>query len=196
MKKINLGNKFKFGWKTKAVGVAGTVLILVGLGVQVLKAANAWFELNRFVFKNPVEIIFNKPISVEEREIEVTEVINIIETIPAPEDLETDIEKYIYEVFGIEHYRMAIATFKCESGLREEAFNINTNGTIDVGIAQINSVNFKIEGCSLKEVVHAESNIDCAFRLWDRGDGEEDNGRGNFNAWVGYKNGCAITKYE
>ena len=111
--------------------------------------------------------------------------------------METEPEKLIYKYFGIEHYRMAIAVSRCE-GLNHPAdgFNVNLNGTIDVGYMRINSVNFKLPGCSLLDVATAEGNIACGYKMWDRGDGNEGNNKGNFSAWVGYTNGCALTKYE
>jgi hypothetical protein len=190
MKRIRINKKTYF------VAGVGVFVIACGLGYSILKGVNEWFDTHELVFNKIVQVEFNRPVEIKDRKVATGEIIRIIETVPAPEDLETDIEHYIYEVFGIEHYRMAIATFKCESGLREEAFHINSNNTIDVGIAQINSVNFKLEGCSLKEVVDANKNVDCAYKMWDRGDGEEGNERGNFSAWVGYTNGCALTKYE
>ena len=120
-----------------------------------------------------------------------------MEQIPAPEDLKEEPEKLIYKYFGIEHYRMGIAVSRCE-GMNHPAdgFNTNTNGTIDVGYMRINSVHFKTPGCSLLEVATPEGNIACGYKVWDRADGEEGNGRGSFEPWVGFTNGCALTKYE
>jgi len=50
--------------------------------------------------------------------------------------------------------------------MREGAFNANANGTIDVGIFQINSIHFNKEGCSLKEVSDAYKNVDCAYEIY------------------------------
>ena len=149
------------------------------------------------MFNKPVEINFQAPIQIREREIATKEIIKIIEQIPAPEDLTSEPEKLIYKYFGIEHYRMAIATSRCE-GLNHPAdgFNTNTNGSIDVGYMRINSVNFKIQGCSLLEVATPEGNVACGFKIWDRADGLEGNKQGSFSPWVGYTNGCALTKYE
>lgn len=51
---------------------------------------------------------------------------------------------------------------KCESGLRENAYNVNTNKTIDGGVFQINSVH-KVP---LKVVFDYEANIDYAYKLF------------------------------
>jgi hypothetical protein len=79
----------------------------------------------------------------------------------------TAVEKILLEVFGVEDFKMARAVAKAESGLREDAFHANTNGTIDVGIFQINSIHFGREGCSFKELVNMESNIKCAKKIYD-----------------------------
>ena len=181
----------------KIIAISGITLALtMGLVALVVTVAG-WFDTHRVVFHSPVEIGLFRPVRVEERKPEVGEIIRIIETIPAPQDLKDDIDKYIYEVFGIEHYRMAIAVSKCEGYYHPaDGFNTNLNGTIDVGKMRINSVHFKTPGCSLLDVATPKGNIDCAYRVWDRSDGEEGNKKGSFDPWVGYKNGCAITKYE
>ena len=181
-------------------------IITIGIGVAIISFSliftsifliNQWFESHRLLFHSPIEIALFQPVRIEERKAETMQLITIIEKIPNPEDLTTDPEKLIYKYFGIEQYRMAIAVSRCE-GLNHPAdgFNVNTNGSIDVGYMRINSVNFKLPGCSLLEVATPEGNIACGYKMWDRGDGVEGNKRGNFNAWVGYTNGCALTKYE
>ena len=191
--------KFKqhFGTKTKIVALLGASIIALGFMWAILRWVNAWFVHRELIFNKPITITLKSPIEIKEREVATQEIVRIIETIPAPEDLETEPEKLIYKYFGLEHYRMAIAVSKCE-GLNHPAdgFNVNTNGSIDVGYMRVNSVNFKLESCSLLEVATPEGNIACGFKLWDRGDGTEGNEKGNFSAWVGFTNGCALTKYE
>ena len=196
----NKPKKLKLSWKIWVV-VIGFVLLLIASGINELwKRADKFYEKHYFQRNKIVEIKFSKPIEIKDREnpkVEATEIVKIIETIPNPEDLKTEPEKLIYKYFGLEHYRMAIAVSKCE-GLNHPAdgFNVNKNGSIDVGYMRINSINFKLGGCSLLEVATPEGNIKCGYKMWDRGDGVEGNGKGNFGAWVGYTNGCALTKYE
>ena len=74
--------------------------------------------------------------------------------------------------------RIALAVSKAENGTRQpDRFNINTNGTIDIGIFQINSVHFKREGCSLAEIVDAYKNVDCAYQIWQEQ---------GWNPWVAF----------
>jgi hypothetical protein len=183
--------------KTKILGIISAGILIVASLFATGRAINSWYDTHYLQFNRVFEITIRPPIEIKDREVKSQEIVTIIESIPAPEDLKTDPEKLIYEYFGIEHYRMAIAVSRCE-GLNHPAdgFNVNTNGSIDVGYMRINSINFKLEGCSLLEVATPEGNIACGYKMWDRGDGIEGNKKGNFNAWVGYTNGCALTKYE
>jgi len=166
--------------KTIALGAIGATIILAGLVVAILKAITGWYDTHTIEFKQPVEVVFNKPIQVQERKVEVKEIVQVMESIPHPSDLKTDTELYIYEVFGIENYKIAIAIARAESGLREDAININTNDTIDVGVFQINQVHFKKEGCSLKEISDMKGNVDCAFQIYEAS---------GWNPWVAYNSG-------
>ena len=51
--------------KTYIAGGIAFFFLIAGLSVAILRGANAWFEVNRLVFKRPVEVTLNKPISVE-----------------------------------------------------------------------------------------------------------------------------------
>ena len=183
--------------KTKALGVLSALILIVALLMALGRAVNAWFDTHTLQFNKMIQVQLQKPVEVKNREVQTQEIVKIIESIPNPEDLKSEPEQLIYKYFGIEQYRMAIAVSRCE-GLNHPAdgFNVNTNGSIDVGYMRINSINFKLEGCSLLEVATPEGNIKCGYKMWDRGDGIEGNKKGNFNAWVGYTNGCALTKYE
>ena len=197
IKQIKPNKRHGFGWKPKALALLLVFLLAMGLANALLMAINSWFSKNEFVFNRPIEVILKAPIQIREREVATKEIIRIMEAIPAPEDLTSEPEQLIYKYFGIEQYRMAIATSRCE-GLNHPAdgFNTNTNGSIDVGYMRVNSVHFKTAGCSLLEVATPEGNIACGYKIWDRADGVEGNKQGSFSPWVGFTNGCALTKYE
>jgi hypothetical protein len=69
---------------------------------------------------------------------------------------------------------------KYESGLRSEAINLhNDNGTIDVGLLQINTVWFNtIPYCKLDGLQNPINNIKCARYIYQIQ---------GYGAWVGYK---------
>lgn len=160
------------------------ISIITGLSIGVYEVNN-WFETHRFVFqypvavKTPVYIEIRKPIVIREKASIVTPV--------RPEEINTPIKHYICDKFGEYFCLEAVAIFSAESGLREDAVGINSNGTIDIGIAQINSVHFKQPGCSLKEIVNAEKNVDCAYNIFIA------NGK-SWNAWVAYNTGSYLSK--
>ena len=52
---------------------------------------------------------------------------------------------------------------KCESGLKPDALGVNTNGTVDRGIFQINSIH---KGLSNTDAFDFEKNIHFAYRLY------------------------------
>jgi hypothetical protein len=189
--------KLSNNWKVRTGVWVFISILIVGLTFAILKGISSWFDAHELKFNRVFSMQIQSPISINEREVATKEIIKIMETIPAPSDLTSEPEKLIYKYFGIEQYRMAIAVSRCE-GLNHPAdgFNVNTNGSIDVGYMRINSVHFKTTGCSLLEVATPEGNISCGYKIWDRADGIEGNGKGSFEPWVGYTNGCALTKYE
>lgn len=169
MKKPNISKKNR---------VVFLILALIGLAVGlciVTISINSWFEKNRLVFHAPVEVAFYQPVRVEERKPEIQQII-----LDYPDEIDTPIEKYICEKWGPYDCKTALAVFKAESGLNEEAYHVNTNNTVDVGIAQVNSIHFKKPGCSLKELVDQYKNVDCAYTIWKSS---------GWGAWVGFNNG-------
>lgn len=185
MKKINLKrprvNKKKVYLVTT---VALFTLISVSwLTYTILIAVNNFFDTHYIQRNDIVKIELRKPFEIKERETPVAEVIRVVEEIPHPEDLETDVEVAIYEKWGLENYKLAIAVAKAESGLNPEAINVNTNGSIDLGLFQINSTHYEKDECSLEKVVTVEGNIDCAYSLWEAQ---------GWEPWVAFNNGGFI----
>lgn len=147
---------------------------------------------NEFVWKFPLELQAHRILTITPR---VTQVVQNVIMPSYPEEIDTDYEKLIANKFGPFDAKMAIAVMYAESGGNASAFNANDNGSVDIGLFQINSVNWKIDGCSLQEIVVAEKNVDCAYTIWDRADGEVGNNKGNFRAWSSVTNGSYLAKY-
>lgn len=169
--------------KTKLIAIICAIVLACGLIFAALKAISSWFNAHEIRFNKVLEVQVNKPIEIVNRQVEVTQIVQVMNDIPNPVDLQTDTEKYIYEVFGIDNYKVAIAVARAESGLREDAININSNNTIDVGTFQINSIHFKKAGCSLKEVSTMQGNVLCAKSIFDAS---------GWNPWVAAKTGAMI----
>jgi len=151
------------------------LIIFVVLIVVAFVKVNTWYDKHYFELQSPLYTDLRQPIKVEERVPEVKEVV-----LDYPDEIDTPLEVYICEKFGMMDCKTALAIFKSESGLREDAFNINSNNTIDVGIAQINSLHFGKEGCSLQEIVYANNNVDCAYSIWQEQ---------GWTPWVQFNNG-------
>lgn len=178
MKKIHF-DIVKSSLKLKLSGILAGSLIILLLGLTALVKVNQWYETHKLVFKPPVELTFNKPVTVEKREM-IAPVIQIVEELPDLENL-TPIEEYICEKWGAYDCKTALAIARAESKINPEAYNINTNNTIDVGIFQINSVHFSKDGCSLKDLVDEYKNVDCAYQIWEAS---------GWHPWVAFTNGA------
>jgi hypothetical protein len=183
----NLGIK-----KRNKLPIILTVIFLIILSISLgyaffmrtLGALNDFFTTRELITHNIVEVKFNKPIEIRDKEIKVvTEKI----VLDYPGEIDTPIKKFICDTWGVYECKTALGVAQAESGIREEAFNINTNNTIDVGVFQINSIHFKKEGCSLKEIVNAQKNVLCAKQIWDSS---------GWGAWVAYNNNKHLSFIE
>jgi len=191
MKKINL--KKHFNWKLYLLVTIGLVIIALGATNAILKAVNAWFGAHELIFNKVINLELKKPVEIREREVATQEIIKIMETIPAPEDLETDNEKYIYEKFKIENYKIALSIAMAESHMNCNAIGIN-EGSVDLGLFQVNSLWLK--NYSLAQLADCKGNIDAAHEIWDNGDRILGNDKGSFNPWVTAKNGAYLKFLE
>ena len=151
-----------------------TAFILTG--IITIKISN-FFDLHRLKFNQPVQIKLLTPVEVLKREPEViTQVINI----DYSDEIDTPIEKYICDKFGLLDCKVALAIVKAESNFNEQAIHVNDNGTVDLGCWQINFPTHK-ETISPKEALDCYKATDWAYEKYQRD--------GNFNAWVAFTNG-------
>ena len=155
---------------------------IFAITLYTLERINKWSQENVIVGQDIVTLKLAFPYRIEKAQpITILSPIakDIVEGTTS--DNLSDIEKIILNVFGERNFQVARSIAKAESGLSETAFHANTNGTIDVGVFQINSVHFNKEGCSLKEIVNAEANIKCAYKIFiDQG----------WEPWVVYTSGA------
>ena len=173
-------NKYAFGTKTKILAGMGAVIVFLGLLNGLWHVVSAWYDTHTIKFNQVVIVSFNKPFEVIERKPEIKEVVRVIESVDI--NKLTDIEKYICEKWGVYECQVAVAVARTESGLKEQAFNtFNKNGTLDVGVFQVNSVHFNQPGCSLKELVYAKKNVDCAYEIYKKS---------GWGAWSAYNSGA------
>ncbi len=143
-------------------------------------AISHFFDKNRMIWQSPLQITLHKPLQIVERKLLKPTIIEVVNEIPTLKDL-TPIEEYICDKWGPYECKVALAVARAESGMREEAYGINTNNTIDVGIFQINTVHFKKEGCHLKDLTDQYKNVDCAYQIWEQQ---------SWRPWVAFTSGA------
>jgi len=176
--KIERATKRKIILSTLAI--LGFLTMICAFAVRVA----LWFDSNKVIVKSPIVITTQKVVTVEKR---VVEVINPITMIVYPEDVKTDIEKYICDKWGIADCKMALAVAKAESGLNCDAVNVNTNGTADLSIFQLNTTHLKKGGeWTLANMSDCYKNVDLAYQLWTEQ---------GWNPWVAYLSGSYLSKY-
>ena len=169
--------------------IAIVLMVLVLVGVTAKYSAD-WGANNRFIFQKPVELKVQKPYRIEK--IKPKEILSpLAKEAERPIDELKPIERKIVEKWGLQYGYIALAVFRCESGLREDAINWDTK---DVGIAQINLPTWKdvVEkefGYTTKDLLDAEKNLEVAYWIWDRADGKIGDGKGKFDDWVAFSNG-------
>ena len=163
-----------------ALDILGFLTMICAIAVKVA----LWFDDNKLTIKSPLVVTTQRVINVETR---VKQIINPIVVIDYPEEVDTDIEKYICEKFGLMDCKMALAVAKAESGLNCDAVNVNTNGTADLSIFQLNTTHLKKGGeWTLANMSDCYKNVDLAYQLWTEQ---------GWNPWVAYLSGSYLSKY-
>lgn len=94
----------------------------------------------------------------------------------------TAYQQYACRKFGTA-CRVALAIQRAENPAGKcEIYHYNTDGTLDWGYFQINTVHLKRPGVILRDLLDCRANIDFAYKLYLE--------RGNFTAWSTYNNGA------
>ena len=87
-------------------------------------------------------------------------------------------QQYAWEKFGTA-CRVALAIQRAENPKgRCEIYHYNSNGTLDWGYFQINTVHLKRAGVNLRDLLDCKANIDFAYDLYLE--------RGSFTPWSTY----------
>lgn len=139
-----------------------TAFALVAIGWTVYQV-NDWFNKNYFQFNAPVTWELHPVVEIKKREAKTIVQVQVVEY---PGEVDTPIKKYICDKFGIYDCKIALGVVQAESGFNEQNYHANSDGSIDIGLFQINSIHFKQAGCSLKEVVDPYKNTDCAYNIY------------------------------
>ena len=145
-------------------------LILLFAGVQIH---------NRYTFslQTPIKVRFQFPIVVALRE-------KTADAQEAQFDQRhplTAYQQYACNKFG-SACRVALAIQRAENPQGKcEIYHYNTDGTLDWGYFQINTVHLKRPGLNLRDLLDCKANIDFAYQLYIE--------RGGFTPWSTYNNG-------
>ena len=93
----------------------------------------------------------------------------------------TAYQQYACRKFG-EACRVALAIQRAENPQGKcEIYHYNSDGTLDWGYFQINTVHLKRPGVNLRDLLDCRANIDFAFQLYQE--------KQNFTAWSTFNNG-------
>jgi len=94
----------------------------------------------------------------------------------------TAYQQYACEKFG-PACRIALAIQRAENPQGKcEIYHYNTDGTLDWGYFQINTVHLKRPGLNLRDLLDCKANIDFAYHLYSEKD--------SFQPWSTYNNGA------
>lgn len=137
--------------KTKSVLFVGIALVGIGIGVLVAPSqptyVNEYIQATIEIETLKEEILRlqrdNKALMLNLEEI--TLLYEEYESIKRDIDLPFEYQLHTYNLckkYGVD-YELALAVLLHESGGVVDAVNTNTNGTVDKGLMQINSVNYK-----------------------------------------------------
>jgi hypothetical protein len=179
-------DKIKSMWKMKILVFMLFVIAFGTLLARTILAINDWSEKN--VIKTQSPISFHKPVWVEDRP-KLIVLSPVIKDYIEPTELDP-IDQKILDLWGDRYFILARSIFKCESGLKADAVNW---GSRDIGVSQINFPTWEkpiLEkfGYTLVDLFDVDKNLEVAYWIWDRADGEEGNNEGSFKAWVVFQN--------
>ena len=167
--------------KTARLSAISEFAIVLTLAAVVLFAAGDWFHEHYTVsLQSPVSLHFQSPIVVAERVLS-----------GAASEAQFDQfghrlsawQQYACRKFGSD-CRVALAIQRAENPQGKcEIYHYNTDGTLDWGYFQINTVHLKRPGLNLRDLLDCKANIDFAYQLYtERG----------FQPWSTYNNGAYL----
>ena len=106
---------------------------------------------------------------------------------PRPRPTSTDVglsawQQYACRKFGTD-CRLALAIQRAENPQGKcEIYHYNSDGTLDWGYFQINTVHLKRPGINLRDLLDCKANIDFAYQLYQE--------KGGFTPWSTFNNGA------
>ncbi len=131
-------------------------------------------------WQSPINLTFQMPVAITERELS-----------GAAAEVEADQhrrlsawQQYACRKFGAD-CRVALAIQRAENPQGKcEIYHYNTDGTLDWGYFQINTVHLQRPGLNLRDLLDCKANIDFAYALFRE--------RGDFSPWSTFKSGAYL----
>lgn len=146
-----------------------------------------FYNTNTIVFRKPFDVTRNRVVTIMPRETEVVlseKTQKVAEIVKDEENKE--LATYICEKWGVVECKTALAVAKAESEMNCNAFNVNTNGSIDLGVFQLNSNHLTKGGeWTLTNMADCHRNVDLAYEMWEAQ---------GWTPWVAYKTGAYIAQ--
>jgi hypothetical protein len=146
----------------------------------ILGLAGWWFHDNyTFSVQSPVRLHFQSPVVITKR-------VSDGYAAEAQADQSgkhlTAWQQYACQKFGSD-CRLALAIQRAENPAGKcEIYHYNTDGTLDWGYFQINTVHLKRAGVNLRDLLDCKANIDFAYQLYRESHG--------FTPWTTYNSGA------
>lgn len=163
----------------KAPGGVSRRMIAISVGLPLLAAALWWFTSHYTTsLQNPVQLELRWPVVISERS--TSESAQSARADQQGRPL-TAWQQYACRKFGAD-CRVALAIQRAENLLGKcEIYHYNTDGTLDWGYFQINTVHLKRPDLNLRDLLDCKANIDFAYQLFQESHG--------FTPWSTYKSG-------
>ncbi len=163
-----------------AIRLSGAALSISALlaGALAVYAAIAIHSRFTFSLQSPMLFHFQSPVVVSRR----TETQNAFDAQSDQGRSLTAYQQYACRKFG-SACRIALAIQRAENPQGKcELYHYNSDGTLDWGYFQINTVHLKRPGLNLRDLLDCKANIDFAYQLYVEKHG--------FSAWSTYNNGA------
>jgi hypothetical protein len=158
------------------VAVSGVAL---GVGAVLVIGVILFHQHYTINLQSPIVLQFRSPVVIARRDI--TDGSKKAQLDQEGKPL-TAYQQYACAKFGAD-CRIALAIQRAENPLGKcETYHYNSDGTLDWGYFQINTVHLKRPGLNLRDLLDCKANIDFAFQLFQESRG--------FSAWSTYKNGA------
>lgn len=138
-----------------------------------------WFHRHYTVsFQSPVRVHLQSPLVVSQRILSEDAVMARADQRGRPL---TAWQQYACRKFGSD-CRLALAIQRAENAQGKcEIYHYNSDGTLDWGYFQINTVHLKRPGLNLHDLLDCKANIDFAYQLYLE--------KGGFTPWSTFNNG-------